>query len=67
MPLVGVVVPVYNVEKYIFRCIKSIQQQSLADIEIICVNDCTPDNSMAIVRELAKCDQRCGREERAIE
>lgn len=58
MPLVSVVVPVYNVEKYIFRCIKSIQQQSLADIEIICVNDCTPDNSMAIVRELAKCDQR---------
>lgn len=58
MPLVSVIVPVYNVEKYILRCINSIQQQSLNDIEIIVVNDCTPDNSMAIVQELAKDDQR---------
>lgn len=58
MPLVSVIIPVYNVEKYILRCINSIQQQSLTDIEIIVVNDCTPDHSMAVVQELAKEDQR---------
>lgn len=58
MPLVSIVIPVYNVEKYILRCINSIQQQSLDDIEIIVVNDGTPDNSMAVVQELAKKDQR---------
>lgn len=58
MPLVSVVIPVYNVEKYIWRCLTSIQQQSLSDIEIIVVNDCTPDDTMAIVQELAKNDQR---------
>lgn len=55
---VSVVVPIYNVEKYIRRCIDSIQKQSLQDIEIIVVNDSTPDNSMSIVEELAKEDRR---------
>ena len=58
MPKVSVIVPVYNVEKFIRRCLISIQQQSLDDIEIIVVNDATPDNSMAIVQELAKDDHR---------
>lgn len=58
MPLVSVVIPVYNVEKYIWRCLTSIQQQSLSDIEVIVVNDCTPDNTMAIVQELAREDKR---------
>lgn len=58
MPLVSVVIPVYNVEKYIRRCLTSIQQQSLSDIEIIVVNDCTPDDSISIVSELAEKDQR---------
>ena len=58
MPLVSIVIPVYNVEKYILRCITSIQQQSLTDIEIIVVNDCTPDHSMSIVGDLAKGDHR---------
>lgn len=55
---VSVVVPIYNVEKYIRRCMESIQQQTMNDIEIIVVNDCTPDDSMAIVEDLAKEDQR---------
>lgn len=55
---VSVVVPIYNVEKYIRRCMESIQQQTMNDIELIVVNDCTPDDSMAIVEELAKEDQR---------
>lgn len=58
MPLVSVVIPVYNVEKYILRCINSIQQQSLDNIEIIVVDDYTPDNSMSIVKELAENDNR---------
>lgn len=58
MPLVSVVIPVYNVEKYIKRCLTSIQEQSLSDIEIIVVNDCTPDHSMSIVSKLAGNDQR---------
>lgn len=58
MPKVSVLIPVYNVEKYIKRCMVSIQQQTLSDIEIVVVNDCTPDNSMVIVQELAKDDQR---------
>jgi glycosyltransferase involved in cell wall biosynthesis len=58
MPLVSVVIPTYRVDKYIRRCLTSIQQQSLSDIEIIVVNDCTPDNTMAIVQELALEDKR---------
>lgn len=58
MPKISVIVPVYNVEKYIRRCMTSIQQQSLSDIEIVVVNDGTPDDSMAIVRELAQLDDR---------
>ena len=55
---VSVVVPIYNVEKYIRRCLESIQQQTMNDVEIIVVNDCTLDNSMAIVEDLAKDDRR---------
>jgi len=58
MPKVTVCVPVYNVEQYIGRCIESILNQTLQDIEIIIVNDCTPDNSMQIVREYATKDSR---------
>lgn len=58
MPKVSVCVPVYNVEKFIGRCLESIMNQSLTDIEIIVVNDATPDNSMDIVRELAEADSR---------
>lgn len=49
MPKVSVIVPVYNVEKYIERCAVSLFEQTLDDIEYIFVNDCTPDNSMEIL------------------
>lgn len=58
MPKVSIVVPVYNVEHYIYRCLDSIQKQTMSDIEIIVVNDATPDNSMIIVEELASVDKR---------
>lgn len=58
MPKVSIIIPVYNVEKYIRRCLVSVQNQSMHDIEIIVVNDCTQDNSMTIVKELAQKDKR---------
>lgn len=58
MPKISVIVPVYNVEQYVQHCIESIQNQTIKDIEIVIVNDCTPDNSMTIVDILAKQDGR---------
>lgn len=58
MPKVSICVPVYNVEKYIRRCIESLVNQTLRDIEIIIVNDSTQDNSMLIVSEYAPNDDR---------
>lgn len=57
-PLVSVIVPIFNVEDYIRECLSSIVEQTYRDIEVICVNDCTPDNSMSIVKEIAKNDPR---------
>ena len=58
MPKVSVIVPVYNIEKYIGRCIESIQKQTLTDWELILVDDCSPDNSIEIIQEYAKKDSR---------
>lgn len=55
---VSVIIPIYNVEKYIRKALESVVNQTLKEIEIICVNDCTPDNSMQIVEEFAKVDER---------
>lgn len=58
MPKISICVPVYNVERYIGRCLESMQRQSLSDIEIIVVNDHTPDKSMSIVKKYAEKDYR---------
>jgi glycosyltransferase involved in cell wall biosynthesis len=55
---ISVIIPVYNVEKYIEQCIQSILSQTLQDFQIIVVNDASPDNSMAIVRYYAEHDNR---------
>ncbi len=52
MPKLSVVVPVYNVEKYIERCVRSLYDQTLDDIEYIFVDDCTPDNSMEVLQRV---------------
>ena len=52
MPKVSVIVPIYNVEKYIERCLRSLFEQTLDDIEYIFVNDCTLDNSMIILEKV---------------
>lgn len=48
-PKVSILIPVYNVEKYIPRCLDSIFHQSYAEIEYVFVDDCTPDNSMLLI------------------
>lgn len=52
MPKVSVIVPVYKVEKYIERCVRSLFGQTLDDIEYIFVNDCTPDASMEVLQNV---------------
>jgi len=52
MPKVSVVIPVFNVEKFIERCARSLFEQTLDDIEYIFVDDCTPDNSVAVLKEV---------------
>ena len=51
MPKVSVIVPVYNVEKYIEKCLDSLVNQTLEDIEIIIVNDGSTDNSETIIKK----------------
>lgn len=58
MAKISVVVPVYNVEKYLKECIDSIINQTLEDIEIICVNDGSTDSSLEILNNYAKKDSR---------
>lgn len=55
---VSVVVPIYNVEKYLPKCIDSILNQTLKDIEIILVDDESPDNCPQMIEEYAKVDDR---------
>ena len=55
---VSVVVPIYNVEKYIEQCVDSIRNQTLEDIEIILVDDGSPDNCPQICDEYKKLDNR---------
>lgn len=54
MPTVSIIIPVYNVEKLLPRCLDSIFGQTFQDFEVICVNDCTPDNSREVLKEYAK-------------
>lgn len=57
-PLISIVVPVYNVEKYLSKCLDSLINQTLSNIEIICVNDGTKDNSGEILLEYSNKDAR---------
>ena len=55
---VSVIIPVYNVEQYLRQCLDSVISQTFKDIEIIIVNDCSPDNSLEIIREYQQKDDR---------
>ncbi|MGL6099833.1 MAG: glycosyltransferase family 2 protein [Fusobacteriaceae bacterium] len=58
MVKISIVVPVYNTEKYLNRCLDSILNQSLKEIEVIIVNDGSPDNSTKIIEEYRLQDSR---------
>ncbi len=58
MPKISVIVPVYNVEKYLSDCLDSILNQTFADIEVICVNDGSTDSSRKILTEYEQKDKR---------
>lgn len=53
-PKISVIIPVYNAENYLIRCLESVCNQTLEDIEIICVNDCSTDSSAKILQEYSQ-------------
>ena len=57
-PKVSIIVPVYNVEKYLSQCLDSLTNQTFQDIEIICFNDASTDNSLEILKNYASKDNR---------
>ena len=57
-PKISLIVPVFNVEKYVSKCLDSLVAQTLKDIEIICVDDCSTDNSLQIIEKYAAKDAR---------
>lgn len=58
MEKVSIIVPIHNVEKYIERCTKSLISQTYRDIEILLINDGSPDNSKTICERYEKIDKR---------
>lgn len=52
------IVPIYNVEKYVFKCLESIQRQTYKDFEVFCINDGSTDNSRNIILEFVNKDSR---------
>ena len=58
MVKISVIVPVYNAEQYIRKCLDSIITQTYQNLEIICINDGSQDNTAEILNEYAKADSR---------
>lgn len=57
-PKISIIIPVFNAEAYLHACLNSATQQSLKEIEIICVNDCSTDSTPAILLDHARRDER---------
>lgn len=57
-PKISIIIPLYNKEQYIARCIESIQNQSFQDFEIILIDDCSSDKSIKIIHKMAETDNR---------
>ena len=57
-PKISVIVPIYNTKKYLDKCLTSIINQTMQEIDIICIDDCSPDDSYLIVEKYIKQDSR---------
>ncbi len=57
-PKISVIIPVYNAEKYLKECLDSVVNQTLTDIEVVCVNDGSTDGSLRILKEYKNKDSR---------
>ena len=57
-PYISVIVPVYNTEAYVGKCLDSLVHQTLHELEIIVIDDCGQDKAMDIVREYSQQDER---------
>ena len=58
IPKISIISPIYNSEKFLLRFLKSIQSQNFKDLEIILVDDCSIDNSIKLIKQYQKLDQR---------
>jgi len=56
--MISIILPVYYVEEYIENCLQTLLSQTYKDIEIICVDDCTLDNSVTVIKKYQKLDSR---------
>ena len=57
-PTVSIIVPIYNVEKYLEKCLQSLCEQTLDGIEILCINDGSTDSSGEIIESFCRKDPR---------
>ncbi len=58
MSKITVLVAVYNAEQYLRKCLDSLREQTLSDIQVVCVNDCSTDGSLSIIEEYTQKDNR---------
>jgi glycosyltransferase involved in cell wall biosynthesis len=58
MVKVSIIIPVFNAQNYLRKCLDSLVEQTMADFEIICINDCSKDGSLSILEEYAAIDSR---------
>ena len=58
MPEISVIIPTYNVERYIDICLNTILFQSFSDFEVLCIDDCSTDNTLHVIEQYAQFDKR---------
>ena len=56
--IISIIIPVYNAENYLQECLDSIRKQSLTNLEIICIDDGSTDNSVSVIKNVMKKDFR---------